>query len=316
MRDDDPSRHPGLDTTAPARSSTSTAGSSQGVGALSAEAQSAATGDIPDNQVFLTFTDPVARYSMSYPEGWTRNGDGRNVTFSDKNNIVHIVVAKAPTPTVAGVQSELAALQRKNSTLKFTPPRAATLKSGSAIKATYTTESAPNAVTGKRVRLMVDRYVLAHAGSGDNRSGHPHWRGQRRRLPNDQPQLQMAVRPRASTPSPNARQSEVRWPALEFRDVFRIYRSGPVETVALRGLDLQVQPREFVAVLGPSGCGKSTMLSLAAGLDVPSAGDVRAGRTLAGACWTSDRAGSAPEADRGRAAARQSVADAHALTRT
>ncbi len=147
-------------TTAPARSSTSTAGSSQGVGALSAEAQSAATGDIPDNQVFLTFTDPVAGYSMSYPEGWTRNGDARNVTFSDKNNIVHIVVAKAPTPTVASVQSELAALQQKNSTLKFTPPRAVTLKSGSAIKATYTTESAPNAVTGKSVLLIVDRYEL------------------------------------------------------------------------------------------------------------------------------------------------------------
>jgi hypothetical protein len=159
--------HPGAptsSTTVPASSSTSTAGSSQGVAALSAEAQSAATGDIPDNQVFLTFTDPVAGYSMSYPEGWTRNGDGRNVTFSDKNNIVHIVVAKAPAPTVAGVQSELAALQQKNSTLKFTPPRSVTLKSGSAIKATYTTESAPNAVTGKSVLLIVDRYELARPG--------------------------------------------------------------------------------------------------------------------------------------------------------
>jgi putative ABC transport system ATP-binding protein len=89
----------------------------------------------------------------------------------------------------------------------------------------------------------------------------------------------MAVRSLYLEPDPE--ESEVRWPALEFRDVFRIYRSGPVETVALRGLDLQVQPREFVAVLGPSGCGKSTMLSLAAGLDVPSAGEVRlTGRSL------------------------------------
>jgi putative ABC transport system ATP-binding protein len=64
-------------------------------------------------------------------------------------------------------------------------------------------------------------------------------------------------------------------PGLECRDVFRIYRSGPVETVALRGLDLRVDRRELVAVLGPSGCGKSTLLALAAGLDEPSAGDVR-----------------------------------------
>jgi putative ABC transport system ATP-binding protein len=70
--------------------------------------------------------------------------------------------------------------------------------------------------------------------------------------------------------------------ALELHDVFKIYRSGPVETVALRGLDLRVEPAELVAVLGPSGSGKSTMLRLAAGLEIPSAGEVRAaGRSLA-----------------------------------
>ena len=64
--------------------------------------------------------------------------------------------------------------------------------------------------------------------------------------------------------------------ALEFNDVFKIFRSGPVETVALRGLDLRINAGEFVAVLGPSGSGKSTFLHLAAGLDEPSAGEVRA----------------------------------------
>jgi len=155
----------GTSATAPATtSSTTAAGASQGVGALSGEAQSAATGDIPDNQVFLTFSNPAAGYTMSYPEGWTRKGDGRDVTFSDKNNIVHVVVAGGPPPTVADVQSELTTLQSKNHTLKFTTPRVVTLKSGTAIKATYTTESAPNPVTGKSVLLVVDRYELAHAG--------------------------------------------------------------------------------------------------------------------------------------------------------
>jgi putative ABC transport system ATP-binding protein len=70
--------------------------------------------------------------------------------------------------------------------------------------------------------------------------------------------------------------------ALELHDVFRIFRSGPVETVALRGLDLRVEPHELVALYGPSGSGKSTTLHLAAGLDEPSAGDVVAfGRSLA-----------------------------------
>jgi putative ABC transport system ATP-binding protein len=80
---------------------------------------------------------------------------------------------------------------------------------------------------------------------------------------------------------PEVGAQEVSWPALQFRDVFRIFRSGPVETVALRGLELTIENGEFVAVLGPSGCGKSTMLNLAAGLDEPSAGEVRFfGRSL------------------------------------
>lgn len=74
---------------------------------------------------------------------------------------------------------------------------------------------------------------------------------------------------------PEASAAETSWPALQFHDVFRIYRSGPVETVALRGLEMAVEQGEFVAVLGPSGCGKSTMLNLAAGLEQPSAGEVR-----------------------------------------
>jgi putative ABC transport system ATP-binding protein len=70
---------------------------------------------------------------------------------------------------------------------------------------------------------------------------------------------------------------ELDWPALQLHDVFKIYRSGPVETVALRGLELRIDRSELVAVLGPSGCGKSTMLALAAALDEPSAGEVRVG---------------------------------------
>lgn len=71
------------------------------------------------------------------------------------------------------------------------------------------------------------------------------------------------------------REQEQATAAVEFLDVFRIYRSGPAETVALRGLDLRIEAGEFVAVLGPSGSGKSTFLSLAAGLEQPSAGEVR-----------------------------------------
>jgi len=76
---------------------------------------------------------------------------------------------------------------------------------------------------------------------------------------------------------PEPELEHVDWPALQMHDVFKIFRSGPVETVALRGLELRVETGELIAVLGPSGCGKSTMLALAAALDEPSAGEVRVG---------------------------------------
>ena len=132
--------------------------------ALSAEAQSAATGDIPDNQVFLTYHDSRSGYTIKYPEGWTQKIAGRTVTFSDKNNLVRIAVSGGSPPTPASVRAELQRARASNPTLTFQPPGPVHVTAGQAIKATYTTRSAPNQVTGKRVVLVVDRYDLAQGG--------------------------------------------------------------------------------------------------------------------------------------------------------
>jgi hypothetical protein len=129
--------------------------------ALQAEANSAATGDIPDNQVFLTFRDSAAGYSMKYPEGWAQSGVGTRLAFRDKNNIVRVVVLKGAPPTAAGVRRQVAEL--KGAHLQSGPQRL-TISGAPAFKVVYASQSAPNAVTGKRVTLLVDRYYLLHAG--------------------------------------------------------------------------------------------------------------------------------------------------------
>jgi hypothetical protein len=112
---------------------------------LAPEAQAAATGDIPDNQVFLTFRNAAAGYSMKYPEGWAQQGSGSQVTIRDKNNIVRIVVSSGGKPSVQGAQQ-------------------VTISGSPALKSAYRTRSAPNTLTGKRVTLVVDRYYLWHNG--------------------------------------------------------------------------------------------------------------------------------------------------------
>lgn len=97
------------------------------------EAESAATGDIPDNQTFLVFKNPSAGYSIRYPEGWARRGQGNDVTFREKANVIHIVVKPGTARQGGG-------------------------------KTTITRQSAPDPVTGKRLPLTVDVYELEHRG--------------------------------------------------------------------------------------------------------------------------------------------------------
>ena len=152
-----------IPTSSPATtaSTTSPGTTTNGAAALQAEAASAAAGDIPDNQIFLTFRDPRARYSMKYPEGWAQRGSSGSVTFHDKNNVIRAVVASGPAWTRASAASDARVL--KGAHVRGTP-QAISLSGRPAFKVVYRTVSGPNPVTGKRVTLSVDRYYLWNRG--------------------------------------------------------------------------------------------------------------------------------------------------------
>ena len=63
--------------------------------------------------------------------------------------------------------------------------------------------------------------------------------------------------------------------AIELENVVRIYKIGEVETRALDGVSLSIEPGEFTTLVGPSGSGKTTMLQLMGCLDKPNSGAVK-----------------------------------------
>ena len=155
---------PRASTTPSASSGYGSGTASQTSGALTAEAQQTAAGDIPDNQVFLTFRNTAGGYSIEYPEGWAQRGSAARVTFQDKNNLVRINVAMGSDATVASATAEMNRLRVKTPSLRFDAPTQTTVSGKPVVKVVYSTESAPNPVTGKRVKLVVDRYYVPGAG--------------------------------------------------------------------------------------------------------------------------------------------------------
>ena len=63
-------------------------------------------------------------------------------------------------------------------------------------------------------------------------------------------------------------------PVFEVKGLSKVYRTGPVEVHALRGVDVTIREGELIVLLGPSGSGKSTLLNILGGLDRATSGSV------------------------------------------
>ena len=123
-------------------------------------------GDIPDNQVFVTFPWPDGRFSVDVPEGWAQTESNGVVTFTDKYNSVAIQSASATAaPTVDSVTSTGLTDVSTEASFVLKDVTTVTRKGGEAVLATFEVGSAPNEVTGKRALLAVERYVFFNNGT-------------------------------------------------------------------------------------------------------------------------------------------------------
>ena len=122
-------------------------------------------GDIPDSQVFVKFQSPLG-FSVQVPEGWSRTEHQRGVSFADKFNRVDVEVTPAvAAPTVASVTSGQAAeLVKSGRAVHLKTIKSVKLAAGAAVQIDFESNSEPNPVTNKQLRLESLRYLLFKNG--------------------------------------------------------------------------------------------------------------------------------------------------------
>ena len=122
-------------------------------------------GDIPDSQVFVTYASP-AGFAIKVPEGWAMTERPDGARFGDKYDSIDISVAPAASaPTPERVRKEEAVILAKNGrAIRISAVRQVTLPAGLAVLIVYTSNSEPNAVTDKQIRLENNRYLFYREG--------------------------------------------------------------------------------------------------------------------------------------------------------
>ncbi len=123
-------------------------------------------GDIPDSQAFVKYQSPAGGYVLDTPEGWARTVQGGDVGFVDKFNGVSVVVTPVTAaPTAATAQAnEVAAIKQHGRAVEITSVKDVQLPGGTAVLVAYTSNSDPNPVTNKQVRLENNSFLFFKNG--------------------------------------------------------------------------------------------------------------------------------------------------------
>ena len=131
-----------------------------------AATESNPAGDIPDNQVYVSFTAQDGRVSVKVPEGWARSSTSMATQFTDKLNRIEIALGTAAyAPTVASITSSDVP-KLKSSVPHFNLGKVTTeRRAGSmVVLVRYQGDSPQDPVTAKVVRDALERYIYYHNG--------------------------------------------------------------------------------------------------------------------------------------------------------
>src|SRR6202521_1001644 len=141
-------------------------GDSAAVQATAVATDNNPAGHIPDNQAFVKYHSDAGGYTLDTPEGWARSVSGANVSLSSALSSMAVdIVSATSAPTVDSVTAnELPVLGAQVEAFEKVSVESVDLPSGKAVRVRYRANSAPDAVTGKKVRLEVDCYEIYKNG--------------------------------------------------------------------------------------------------------------------------------------------------------
>lgn len=122
-------------------------------------------GDIPDSQVFIDYSSKDG-YTLKVPEGWARTDMPTGARFVDKLDGVVVTLSDTDVqPTVDSVRTDyLPQMEKQERAVKIDGVKPVKLPAGNVIRIDYSSNSEPNQVTSKQVRLENQRYLYFRAG--------------------------------------------------------------------------------------------------------------------------------------------------------
>ena len=123
-------------------------------------------GDIPDTTVFVPYSSTIGHFTINVPEGWSRRSKSSSVMFASNLNSITVTWAHASAaPTVSSTKATVVPqLRASTAAFQLQSVNQVALQGGSAIETVYQVNSAPNPVTGRQYRLVIERFELFSKG--------------------------------------------------------------------------------------------------------------------------------------------------------